>query len=149
MLIWGPFWVSVWGLGVEGCRQQLKPTKIAPLCSARPLLVKVFGHSGLPAAAQGSKSVLCDRSLLCGFEVGGTVNIIYHILNSRIRPPHGSIYTEVATSYCTTNKANIIYHILNSRIRRCAAVPAQRFESAAHPCLQGCSEAYEDESLQT
>ena len=25
--------------------------------------------------------------------------------------------TEVATSYCTTNKANIIYHILNYRIR--------------------------------
>ena len=20
VLIWGPFWVSVWGLGVEGCR---------------------------------------------------------------------------------------------------------------------------------
>ncbi len=49
--------------------------------------------------------------------------------------PHGSIYTEVATSYCTTNKANIIYHILNSRIRRCAAVPAQRLQSAAHPKL--------------
>ena len=68
MLIWGPFWVSVWGLGVEGCRfggpfegrgadsgpfwvsvwcpgvegcrQQLKTSKIAPLSSARPVLLK-------------------------------------------------------------------------------------------------------------
>ncbi len=40
MLIWGPLWVSVWGFEVEGCRQQLKDTKIAPLSSARPVLPK-------------------------------------------------------------------------------------------------------------
>ena len=42
VLIWGPFWVSVWGLGVEGCWQQLKTSKIAPFCSARPVLPKRF-----------------------------------------------------------------------------------------------------------
>ena len=68
VLIWGPFWVSVWGLGVEGCRfggpfggrgadsgpfwesvwcpgvegcrQQLTTSKIAPFSSATPVLIK-------------------------------------------------------------------------------------------------------------
>ncbi len=47
VLICGPFWVSVWGLGVEGCWQQLKISKIAPLCSARPVLTKRFPQSAL------------------------------------------------------------------------------------------------------
>jgi hypothetical protein len=46
-----------------------------------------------------------------------TTNIIYQILNSSIRTPHGSMHTKVATSYCTTSTAYIIYHFLNSRTR--------------------------------
>ena len=47
MLIRDPFWVSVWGLGVEGCRQQLQDTKISPISSARPVLPKRFPPSVL------------------------------------------------------------------------------------------------------
>ena len=59
LLIWGPFRVSVWGLGVKSCRQQLKPSKIAPLCSARPVLAKRLPPSVLAvrSLAQASHSV--------------------------------------------------------------------------------------------
>ncbi len=36
-------------------------------------------------------------------------NVIYHILNTRIRTPHGSMDTKMVTSYCTTNKAIVIF----------------------------------------
>ena len=40
MVIWGPFWVSVWGLGVEGCR-------FGCPCEARVLMQK---HRAVGAA---------------------------------------------------------------------------------------------------
>ncbi len=56
VLIWGPFWVSVWGLGVEACRQQLKYKKIAPVSSALPILPKRLPPSVL--------AVRCDLRVL-------------------------------------------------------------------------------------
>ena len=62
MLIWGPFWVTAWGLGVEGCRQQLKDAKIAPLCSGRPVLTKRLPPSVL-AFRRDLRGFQCQTSL--------------------------------------------------------------------------------------
>ena len=60
----GPFWVSVWCPGVEGCRQQLKTSKIAPLSSARPVLLKRLPPSVL--------AVPRDLRVFCDFGYGET-----------------------------------------------------------------------------
>ena len=62
VLIWGPFWVSVSGLGVQGCRQQLQDAKIAPLCSARPVLPKRLPPSVL-AVRRDLHGLQCPKSL--------------------------------------------------------------------------------------
>ena len=43
VLIWDLFWVSVWGLGVESCRQQLKTSKQHPSAAPGP-----FSQTGFP-----------------------------------------------------------------------------------------------------
>ena len=81
VLIWGPFWVSVWGLGVEVCRQQLKTSKIAPLCSARPVVPKRFPPSVLavrrdlrvfPYPKSHKNAPITRDSLSPGVQTGGS-----------------------------------------------------------------------------
>ena len=98
MLIWGPFWVSVRGPGVEGCRQQLKDAKFAPLSISKPVLPKRLPPSVL---------IIIIVIVIIIITV-----IVIDIVYPWHPTPHGSIDTEVATSYSTNNTINIKYNIL-------------------------------------